>query len=226
MTSRNPDDLSDELEDAEFSGETELLIELRDEARKTVDCQIQTLGDIDSKASKIFRLNVILIGVIVSVLSIVAQNGTAGSSGLKSVEPFTNIYMQWSIVALVLSTVFAATTYTASELDVGVSSTNMAKLLKSDLPRKEIEQLLLENYITRINFNRSENIRNIPLLQLTIVLLITAVVLFALGTYDATIGSVPWWLSGASSALLLISVVISGLPQQLRRAGADIREWR
>jgi hypothetical protein len=188
------------------------LTELRSEARETVDAQNETLTDIDTKASRILRLNILLIGVLVSALSIATQNGSSGGGQMSGVEPFINVYTKAGTGSLVLSTAFAAMTYTASELDIGVSSENLTTLLRADLSREDAEELLVKNYIVRINFNRSVNIRNIPLIQMTIFLVITAVALFSLGTYRAVVGPVPLFLLALTTGVLLGVVFVSGLP--------------
>jgi len=226
MSSRKPSDLKAELEDIEFAGDPEQLAALRAEARETVDAQRETLTDIDTKASKILRLNIALVGILISVLSIATQLGSSSATGVGTVEPFLNSYTVIGVGALVLSTAFAAMTYTASELDVGVSSENLTGLLKSNFQRQETEVLLIQNYIMRINFNRSTNVRNIPLIQVTILLIVSAIVSFALGLYHGITGSVPLWLSLPSILLLAVVVVVSGLPGQTSRAIIDIREWR
>lgn len=224
MSSRAPDELQRELESVEVTGDAELLSELRAEARETVDAQRETLTDIDTKASRILRLNVLLIGIIVSVLSIAATGGSGTSPVAASA--FVNGYTELGIGTLVLSTALAAMTYTASELDVGVSSENLATLLAADFSPAEIQSLLVKNYIVRINFNRSTNTRNIPLITATIALLVSGVVFFTLGTHEAVIGAVPWWLSGAGTLVIGTVVLVSGLHTQTVRAVNDIREWQ
>ncbi|GAA0719178.1 hypothetical protein J2744_001621 [Halorubrum trapanicum] len=226
MSSRDPDDLRAELEDTDLDSDPEHLSELRAEARETVDAQQKVLDDIDTKASRILRLNVAVIGILISVLSIGTQVGTDAGSSLGNVEPFVNIYTQAGIGALVLSTAFAAMTYTASELDVGVSSENLTGLLKADFSREEAEALLVKNYIMRINFNRSTNIRNIPLVQLTIVFLVTAIVAFVVGFYRGIEGTVPIWIGVIAVVLIGGVVFVSGLVTQTHRAIKDFREWR
>lgn len=226
MSSRDPRELREELEEIDFDGDPEQLAMLRAEARETVDAQRETLTDIDTKASKILRLNIALIGILISVLSIAVQFGPGSETGFGNVEPLVNVYAMIGIGALVLSTAFAAMTYTASELDVGVSSENLTGLLKSDFEQQETEELLIKNYITRINFNRSTNVRNIPLIQLTILLIVVAIVSFSLGLYQAAVGFVPLWLRLASILLLGVVVLVSGLPTQASAAIRDLREWR
>jgi hypothetical protein len=117
-------------------------------------------------------------------------------------------------------------TYTASELDVGVSSENLTKLLKSNFQQRETEVLLIQNYIMRINFNRSTNVRNIPLIQVTILLIVSAIISFALGLYHGIAGGAPVWLWLPSILLIAVVVLVSGLPAQTKRAIADLRAWR
>lgn len=232
MVSRDPEELRDELRSIDFEGDPELLGELRSEARETVRGQQETLNDIDSKASKILRLNILLVGVIVSALSIAAQvggNATApNSEGAPAplLDQFLNPYTKLGIGFLILSTALAALTYTASELDVGVSSDNLANLIKADFSTDERRELLLKNYIVRINFNRSTNIRSIPLISATILFVVAGILFFTLGTYEAILGAVPWWLSTLALLLLGVIVWISGLVTQTRKAIRDIRRWR
>ncbi|WP_135854755.1 hypothetical protein [Halorussus salinus] len=233
MSSRDPDELRDELQSIDFGGDAELLSELRTEARETVTGQKETLADIDSKASKILRLNVLLVGVIVSALSIVAKTGGTATAENTRIEGsrvllhgLLNPYTGLGVGSLLISTALAAMTYTVSELDVGTSSDNLTNLLRADLSTQQARELLVKNYIVRINFNRSTNIRNTPLITATIVFLVAGILFFAVGAYEATVGAVPGWLAVSAVGILFGVVWISGLAAQTRRAIRDIREWR
>lgn len=226
MSSRDPEKLRAELEHIDYSGNPELLSELRSEARETVDAQKETLNDIDTKASKLLRLNVLLIGVIISAFSIAAQYGADSNSTLPGVEPFLNMYVKFGVASLVISTALAAVTYTASELDVGLDSSNLTNLIRADFAPEDAQELLVKNYIVRINFNRSTNIRNIPLITSTIIFVVLGVIFFSLGVYEAMIDDVPYWLSGGAFLLILSVVLSSGLITQTIRAIRDIFEWR
>ncbi|WP_136686905.1 hypothetical protein [Halorhabdus amylolytica] len=146
MSSRAPSDLRQELRETDYAGNDKNLFELREEARETVDAQRDTLDDIDTKASRILRLNIALIGILVSVLSIGTQLGS-DSAGFSGIDPFVNVYTGFGVGSLILSTTFAALTYTASELDVGISSENLTELLKADFSRKEMEELLVKTIL-------------------------------------------------------------------------------
>lgn len=225
MVSRNPEDLTEELEAIEFRGNAATLTVLRSEADETVDRQLDALADIDDKASRMLRLNVLLVGVVVSALSIASRLDVSLESGTPVIGQFRNIYVELAVASFVLSTALAAVTYTATEYDVGISAENAMELLGADLSTETVETLLVKNYVVRVNFNRSVNIRNIPLVTATIVFAVTGVILFTLGTYQAIVGPVSWWLLAGAMALIVAVVVVSGLPTQTYRAWLDIREW-
>lgn len=225
MVSRNQGDLTEELEAITFRGDASTLTVLRSEADETVDRQLDALADIDDKASRMLRLNVLLVGVVVSALSIASRLDVHPESGGPVIGQFRNIYVELAIASFVLSTALAAVTYTATEYDVGISAENAMELLGAELSAETVETLLVKNYVVRINFNRSVNIRNIPLVTATIVFAVTGVILFTLGTYKAIVGPVSWWLLSGAMALIVAMVFVSGLPTQTYRAWRDVREW-
>lgn len=187
--------------------------------------QISTLTDIDTKASRILRVNILLIGAIISALSIAAQLGDP-NEGIDVLQPFVNVYTKLGVASLVLSTALAALTYTASELDVGMSAENMLRLLDAEFPESEYRELVVKNYIVRINFNHSTNLRNIPLVTATIVFVVGAVLLFSLGIYEAMIAPVPPVLNASAVVLIVVVTLISGSVKQTWRAVQDVWEWR
>lgn len=223
--SRNPDELKFELNSIVVTLDPAKIPELRSEAQKTVTSQIETINDIDTKASQILRLNILLIGVIVSVLSLAAQSGGDGTLYVNGSEAFINTYMGLGFASLILSTAFAAMTYGASELDTGIDVQNIEHFLTVDFSAEEVEELLLKNYIARINFNRSTNIRNLPLITATLNLVIAGVVFFSLGIYEAIIGTVPRWLHYSALLLFLVVVWRSAFLVQTYRAVRDILIW-
>lgn len=223
--SRNPEDLTSELDTLDVELDPELIPELRSEAQKTVTAQIETINDIDTKASQILRLNILLVGVIVSVLSIATQSGADRALYVTEMSSFANVYMGLGFASLVLSTAFAAMTYGTSELDTGIDVENIENFLEVDFSEEEVEELLLKNYASRINFNRSTNIRNLPLITATLNLVVAGVVFFSLGIYDATIGTVPRWLDLSAAVLLFVVLWRSALPVQSYRAIRDVLVW-
>lgn len=85
------------------------------EARHTVDHHIDRIHKVDQKAVGIFRVNLLLIGILLTSLTIVINVDDV------SIGPFFNIWSFGSLFFLVLSTFFASITYTSSEYDLGIS---------------------------------------------------------------------------------------------------------
>lgn len=226
MVSRNPDELEEELEAIEFQGDVDTLRALRCEANLTVERQLATLTDIDDKASRMLRLNVLLVGVVASGLSIASQLADDSGASVPIVDQFRNAYVELGVASLVVSTALAAITYSATEYDVGISADNAMKLLIADLPDTEVEAMLVKNYVARVNFNRSTNVRNLPLITATIVFAVGGVVLLSLGTYQTTVRPVPWWLSLGGILVVGTVVLASGLVTQANRAIQDLGAWR
>ena len=137
MVSQNPDELRAELEGIEFEGCRRTLTVLREEANLTVERQLDTLADIDDKANRILRLNVLLVGVVVSALSIASQLDAGSKASGPVIGQFRNTYVELGVASLVVSTALAAITYSATEYDVGVSADNVKKLLAADLSAEE-----------------------------------------------------------------------------------------
>ncbi|MGB9966061.1 hypothetical protein [Halobacterium hubeiense] len=217
MPTRSPEELRRTLQSASFDGDPEVLDLLRDEARRTVDQQVATLNDIDEKASRILRVNLVLVGLLVTALSYVSQANDV------AVGSFENVYFGGGFVLLVLSSALAGLTYSASEFDAGVGSDNIAKTLSSGVDEPGFEELLLKNYAVRINFNRSTNVRNAPLITGTIVTLIGAIYFLSVGSYHAFYGPVELPVGAASLVVFSAYARFTGLPQQVTTAYRDVR---
>jgi hypothetical protein len=98
------------------AGKDEVAVLMRYEARQTVDNLNSGLTDIDAKASKLMRMNIIVAGLLLSALSFAAKSANVG------VEPFINPFSISGLVVLVTSIVAAGSTYSAAESRVGISA--------------------------------------------------------------------------------------------------------
>lgn len=181
-----------------------------DEGRKTLDTQINNLNDIDTKAIRILRVNVLLIGIILSVLTFSSNTQQVGF------EEFLNRYIGTGIGLLIFSTATAALTYTASDFRAGMSKENFVTMLKEDLTDQELELVLSKSYAKWIHNNQSAEILNSFFSTSTILLLIYAVSYLSLGVYHALVGPVPFLLEGSTLVALLIITLVSGYPSQVR----------
>lgn len=232
-TSKHPDKLEAQLRTVDFDGNVEFLDEIRHEAHRTVDKQIATINDVDTKASKLLRLNLLILGLIVSALSIGTQlfgelsSGAEGSQQSNlALSPLLNDLVIAGIGVMMLSIVLAAWTYSTTNLDVGVGRDNLITLLSADFNRVERRELVVKNYVARINRNRSAGLRILPLISATIVLTISSIALFALGIHRIVFDGVPVYLWAGFVVIVTSSILMTGLTKQTLRAIADIRTWK
>ena len=209
-------DLSARLRSIDFHGDSKAVHQLRLEAQRTIDKQVSALGDIDSKAIRILRVNVLLIGLILTALSFTSQ------AEYTNVQSFLNVYTGLGIVSLIISTAFAALTYTASDLEVGVDPDDVALLLESDTTTTEFDEVVTKSYAMWIRFNDRTNIRNTPLITMTVFLVIAAIAYLSLGVYGALVGPIPSTLGVFTHVALVGIGVTTGLPWQIWDACLEI----
>lgn len=203
-------DLADRLRGLEGGSETAEL--LRTEARKTIDHQIDALDDIDEKAARILRVNVLLVGVVLSVLSLGAQSQAV------EVDDFLNRFVGIGVGSLLLSSALAAWTYTASDFQAGISPDDVATLFENDVTREQSEMVVAKSYALWIEYNEETNLLNTPLITATTVVLVVSIAHFALGVYHALIADVGWKLVGATWFSLGTLAYLSELPRQITDA--------
>lgn len=226
MPSRDPDELEAELRSSSFGGDSDVLEDLREEARETVTAQRETLDDIDTKASKILRINVLTVGVIVSGFSIAASSSGGEHSVVDGIGQLLNTYTGTGVCLVLLSTGLAGLTYTLSEIDAGISTDNLQKLLDSDISTTNADELLLKNYAVRMNFNNSTIVRNAPLVTTTILCLVAGILFVAIGVYRGISGEIPHLVSLSATSVVVLLVFVSGEHRQLYEALEDLRRWR
>jgi len=89
-----------------------------------------------------------------------------------------------------------------------------------------------QNERRAIQIEPSRNIKIVPepnekhLIQMTIILIVLAIISSVLGIYNGVTRPVPVWLRGVAVILIIGVVVVSGLATQTHRAISDLREWR
>jgi len=183
---------------------SEDLLELaREEAQRTVDKQNQTLNDIDTKAIKILRLNVLLVGTLLTIVSITLQSPEQFPRLGTLINPFTVL----GTGVLLFSAALAALTYTASTSRIGVGYDGVLTLAAGDGEYTDLQildGLVVEGYGDWIKFNDKTNIINSLYITLTILTLIYAISLFSLGIVVASPFAMPWY------GYLVMAIAIGG----------------
>ena len=194
----------------------ELLELAREEAQRTVNEQNQTLNDIDTKAIKILRLNVLLIGTLLTIVSITLQS----PDQFPRLETLINSFTVLGAGMLLFSAALAALTYTASTNQVGVSYDDMLTLTAGDDEYTDLQildGLVVEGYADWIKFNDKTNIINSLYITLTILTLIYAISLFSLGIVAASPFAMPWYGYVVLVAAIGGYTYLSGIKKQTDR---------
>lgn len=203
-------------DDGDTEGGVDVLRISREEAQRTLDNQLQTLSDIDDKAARILRINLVLLSIILTGVSIAANSD--GSPPAESVLPaLVNNYTIAGIVLLIFSTAVAAITYTSSDVRGGMSGEALRSILDNDFNDRENLEGIVESYARWIEHNYRTNVRNAPLGTLTLLLLLYALAALALGAKEAVGGGVSYSLVLATLGLLALLTWLTRFHWQLQR---------
>jgi len=82
----------------------------QEEARTVLDHQINTFSEVDSKAAETTRLVALLLGLILTAASIIAQSDL-------TLDPYLNWATFLGISFLIVSFVFSVITYTSTDIE-------------------------------------------------------------------------------------------------------------
>lgn len=218
---RKVTEMKSRIQELDYQGDKEALQRLSEESEKTLQYQLQSLNDIDSKAISILRVNVLLLGLMLTAASIIADSSL-------ELARFGNNYIYVGLASLISSSTVAALTYTASDSEVGIESNRINDVIASDLTEMEFELAVAQSHRRWIWFNNKTNIINAPLITLTNILLIVSISHLALGVYVALIGEHSLLLAAILWILLVIFILASNLIKQLNtvRRNIELADWR
>lgn len=208
MTGRKGDERRQQVS---FQGDKTALERTINEARETVEQQILALTDIDTKAIKILRVNVMVLGVLLSGLTF-----GAGSNSVV-VSDFWNAYFGVGFVSLLVSSTTAALTYRATDFRVGLDSKNVQRVLEDDLRDEELLRALTRSYARWIDYNVGANVRNAPWITSTVLALVVALVYFSLAVYQTVVANVSPVLLVTTNFVLIGVVYLSGFPTLVKQ---------
>jgi len=180
----------------------------REEARTTLDTQLAALDDIDRKAHAVFRLDIALVGVLLSALSAVAAlDGVA-------VSALTNAGTAVGVAAFVGSAVAAGVTYVTGGHHIGASPAGLRRA--EDLSEAAYLAWLVDGYADWIRANERANERKALLVTIAILAAVGGTIALGVGVAIAVTDRV---LGPTVVAILAVAAVawVVDLPTQLRR---------
>ena len=194
----------------------DLLQVAREEGQRTVDRQIDTFDDIDDKAARILRLNLLVLSVLLTGFSIIAtENGMADSGVATELE---NPYVFAGVLAILASTVLAAYTYTGSNYRSGMSGRDLEQqILNAEIQPIDALYDTVEGYAEWAQHNFRVNTRLAPVSTAMLLTLIYGLVLLTAGVFHAFIAVVGVAVSLVLGGLLLFITWRSRFHRQLGR---------
>lgn len=155
--------------------DVESLYVAQEEARTVLDHQIQMFSNVDDKAAITFRLDAILLGLILTAASFVSQ------SEILDLTLYINPLTVIAIIALIVSFVFAVVTFMGTEISTGLAPTGINRLMENRYTETEWLILLLRSEGEWMRANEARQSRNATYLFISHGALILAVVTAFLG---------------------------------------------
>ena len=200
--------------EAEDVTDSELAKLLSEEGRATLGVQIETLSKIDEKAGKLLRVNVLLLGILLSAFSFLTNQDVVREGG--------NIFNEWSsigFVFLLISSALASITYTASNLRGGVSKSAISTLLDGEQTNTVKLEGLAEGYGKWIDATKPSVITNALRISATAIILVYSLTFFSIGIYDAIVREVRYWE-------ILCAILILGVFTFYSGVFGHLKQWK
>ncbi|WP_135823280.1 hypothetical protein [Halorussus ruber] len=119
---------------------TEALENAVEESRREYDKKVETMEEIDDKAMRSVQTAVILVGLVVSAVSV----GGPGAVGEATVLPV--LFGALGVVALAVSIVFGIGVYSVTEYPTGISSVHRDEATTGGYTKDEWVVSVLDNY--------------------------------------------------------------------------------
>lgn len=144
---------------------TEALENTVEESRREYDKKVETIEEMDGKAMRSVRTAVILVGLVVSAVS-VSGPGAVGQLSVLSI-----IVGGPGVVALVVSIIFGIGVYSTTEYPTGIDSDHRADVITGGYSREKWLVHLLDEYdewSDKLADEISENTRHFELVQVSL----------------------------------------------------------
>ena len=164
----------------------------REEANRVIDHQIQTLTDIDNKASDTLRYSILFLGLLLTALSLVVRT-EIGPTGAGSQMPSILLYLSVGLIfvgilAILVTVILSIWTYKSTEFKPGPSYGDMDRYVEKKYTEKEWLILLVRSSSSWIKTNRESNDNDATLLSWAHIALATGIALIFGGIMFYTVG--------------------------------------
>ncbi|MFC6975842.1 hypothetical protein ACFQL1_16020 [Halomicroarcula sp. GCM10025709] len=169
-----------------------------EEAKETVNHQMNWLQQMDTKAVKILRAVLVLIGLLLTALSVSVRSSSI------QITQFVNLFTIAGGLALVLSSISAAITYIASSFEAGIGRRDLTEAIDEGYTEVKFHTELAKGYSNWIQFNQYVLQYNAIILALTIIFVINAITFLTAG---AIVGVLQVAFSPASTVVFAALVI-------------------
>lgn len=191
MADEQPDD-----EPSEY--DVDSLRVTREEARAALDHQIEALDDIDDKAAHTLRLNVLLLGVVLTMASVFASNNATPAIGRMANSPVVA-----GTLASGISMVTSIWVYSSTSYRTGTGPSDVRQFLSRNPPEEELLAALVYSYAAWMERNSQLNRRDGFTLFVSHLFLSLSTSYYAIGVLvGLAFPRSAWWVS-----LLAVAVV-------------------
>ncbi len=181
-------------------------VDAADRLERVIEAQIATLDGIDTKAQHVTRLVAILLGVVLSVLSLAGRQGLLSDS---NVTAHAVLALGLGIVALLLSMTAAVVTYLGSRFKSGLHQ-NVGYVLSDpehDIDAETHFRRVVGNYGHIVEQNKRVIHANAARFRLTLLLLLVGILYISLSVLFYFTTASTW----SNRLLLLLSVGLVGV---------------
>jgi uncharacterized membrane protein len=145
------------------------------EARETIDIQVEKIHEEESKAIKICRLNLLLLGVVASVISLYNQTGNGAGGEILNIPFFLGT------TALIFSTIISAVGYTSSETAMGISEDALSDVREGNRDGWSYYCNLSKEYENYMEKNDSVHDANSYAITWSLTLAISSIMFYIIG---------------------------------------------
>jgi len=190
----------EELQEIYESTDTEVLQLALNETRPTLDAIQEFLSDIDDKAGRTLRLNTVILGIILTIVSLSSSNPGA------NIARFVNLGFYAGSFASGTSFIASFITYTRSSITPGITVGDVEGVLEEPIDRKSLLISLLVAHGQWIRENGKVNRQDAFTLFIGHTSLLLSIGYYSLAVVSAFTSS-PWWTEMLGIGILSVVLI-------------------
>ena len=199
------------------SSEPEVYVDTKEEARTTLNHQIQAIKDTATFSFDMLRLNIVLLGALLSAVPVAGQLGI-------TLTGFINIYTIFGISFLFISVLAAAIAHTITSMSVGIDPDGIKTLLDEQYDKNDFDKILSKSYSNWISFNDRISLKQNLAFVFSMALFIDSLLFmcagFVAGVYTPNFGS------RSSYVVLTLIIAVSFDAALFKASGYSMKSYK